>query len=112
MPYNGTINQQQRTTAMTQPSSLENVTFKNVTLDDIKSVFDDYVYDGERGDTGDDNVVHDDYWVYVCDKHAKQYQKLGVLDELPLDESLCGVIGCKCTADFYLDIAVSHTVAC
>lgn len=81
------------------------LTRDNVTFKDIDEIFDDIVFDGERADSDEGNIVYDDYWAYVCKSHADEYAKLGALDDSPID-AICGVRGCMCAADYYLDIAI------
>lgn len=78
-----------------------------VTFADIDGIFDDLVFDGEREDLTNNNITYDDYWVYVCKSHAKEFSKLGALDDSHID-AICGVRGCMCVADYYLDIAITQ----
>lgn len=82
---------------------------KPLTLAHLEQVFDDIVDDGERDNPNCPTEVMDAYWIYVCEKHAKQYGKLGGLDESPI-EAICGVAGCCGTSDYYLDILLPRSV--
>lgn len=89
-----------------EPMLRPDANWENITHDDVYSVFDIAQYEGQRED--DEGNLYDDYWVCVCDSHAKQYGKLGNLDPDVLDDNAkCDVKGCTCKASHFLDISVT-----
>ena len=87
---------------MTNPNHL---THHNLTLNQLQAHFDDIVYDNTR----QDDVIYDDYWIYVCPQHVKQYAHIGKLNHAAFD-TCCGVHGCLNRAVNYINVFVKYPI--
>jgi hypothetical protein len=53
----------------------------------------------------DDLVVEENgKWTQVCDECSKKHSELGILEEIPIADLICGIKGCENEAFYYLDL--------